>query len=423
MELRINPNPPLVMHVDLNSCFATVCQQAFIHLRSKPLVIAAYATNSGCVVSPSIEAKRLGIKVGMTVRDAKLIFPQVLVRTPDPPLVRDVHMKLKHIFADYTPSVTPKSIDEPVLEFAKMEKILKTPLTQIGIQIKSRLRAEIGEWISCSIGIGTNRFLAKTAAGLKKPDGLDVIDSKNLSEILEKLELTDLPGINTRFQARLNLVGIRTPLDFLRAPLFVLQKQVFQSIVGYHWYLRLRGYELDDVEYGRKSFGHEYSLAKKTTNEASLHALLMKLSEKTGRRLRGQGFVGGGIHLAIVWIDGTFWHQAKKSHLPLFSTQEIFRHALLIFNSRPYTQKKVSRLSVSCYDLSKSDRSQLSLFDSSDAEKKVAIALDKINDKWGEFTVTSALMLGTDDEVIDRISFGGVKDLVDLYTKSHDISP
>ena len=149
-----NPSPPTVMHIDLNSCFATVEQQANMHLRGKPLVIAAYTTPSGCVVSPSIEAKRYGIRVGMTVRDAKLLCKEVAVRTPDPPLVRDVHIKFKKIFKDYSPNVYPKSIDEAVIDFTGMEHYLKRSLIEIGTEIKQRLRSEIGEWISCSIGIG-----------------------------------------------------------------------------------------------------------------------------------------------------------------------------------------------------------------------------------------------------------------------------
>jgi DNA polymerase-4 len=91
------------------------------------------------------------------------------------------------------------------------------------------MKAEIGEWITCNIGIGTNRFLAKTAAGLHKPDGLDVITHRNLEVVYGQLELTDFCGINVRYEARLNAWGIFTPLDFLSAPLWQLHKQVFAA--------------------------------------------------------------------------------------------------------------------------------------------------------------------------------------------------
>ena len=140
--------------------------------------------------------------------------------------------------------------------------------------------------MKCNVGIGTNRFLAKTAASLHKPDGLDVITHKNLEEVYNSLKLTDLCGINTRFEARLNAYGIFTPLQFFHAPLQKLKKQVFRSILGYYWYLRLRGHEIDAVDFGRKSFGNSYALRQQTAEQKKLSPLLMKLCEKTGRRLR-----------------------------------------------------------------------------------------------------------------------------------------
>ena len=415
MELQINRNNPMIMHIDLNSCFATVEQQANMHLRGKPIVVAAYATPSGCVVSPSIEAKRFGIKVGMTVRDARLLCKDVAVRTPDPPLVRDVHIKFKKIFKDYSPNVYPRSIDEAVIDFTDMESYLNRSLIEIGREIKQRLRSEIGEWISCSIGIGTNRFLAKTAASLKKPDGLEVITDKNLRDIYKRLNLVDLCGINKRFEARLNAQGIFTPLEFLDAPLPLLKNQVFQSIVGYYWYLRLRGWEIDDVIFARKSYGQDYALGKATKDPHEIAQIMMKLCEKMGRRLRKAGKAALGIHVACLYIDGTFWHRGRKFQTEMLTTFELYRKALYVFNQQP-ERKTVAKLSVSCYDLIPSKKSQASLFDfPEEKERKVSVALDAINDKYGEYVITPGLLLGMKDLVIDRIAFGGVKELEDLY--------
>src|SRR6266480_362422 len=105
LNLPLNKNEPRIMHVDLNSCFATCEQQASPLLRGKPLVVAAYTTPNGCVVAPSIEAKKLGIKTGMTVRDARVIYPKVIVRPPDPQKYRAIHLQFKKIFQDYSPDV------------------------------------------------------------------------------------------------------------------------------------------------------------------------------------------------------------------------------------------------------------------------------------------------------------------------------
>ena len=97
-------------------------------------------------------------------------------------------------------------------------------LGHIGKEIKKRFREEIGEWMKCSIGVGTNRFLAKLAASLHKPDGLDVIDHANVLDVYSRVKLLDLNGINTKFQARLNASGIFTPMEFYQTPLELLKK-------------------------------------------------------------------------------------------------------------------------------------------------------------------------------------------------------
>ncbi|NMB83908.1 hypothetical protein GYA28_01315 [Candidatus Roizmanbacteria bacterium] len=415
MNLQLNRNPPLVMHIDLNSCFATVTQQAFPHLRGKPLVMAAYNSPHGCILAPSIEAKRLGIKTGMRVMEAKLICKDIIVRTTDTTLVRDVHMRFKKICNDYSISVTPKSIDEVVIDFNPMKKNLKKSLTDIAKEIKMRLKKEIGEWIVASVGIGTNRFLAKTGASLHKPDGLDVITYKNLKGVYAGLKLTDLHGINTRFEARLNINGIFTPLQFLDGSLFLLKNQVFKSICGYHWYKRLRGWEVDDIDFKRKSFGQDYALKKQTANPEELAKIMMKLCEKMGRRLRRSGCSAQGIHVAIIYNDHTVWHRGRLMSKEMYATMELFRGAQLILNQQP-KRGVVAKLSVSCYGFAPSKKIQMNLFDRGESKiRKVSDALDTINNKYGEFVITPALMLGMNDTVVDRIAFGGVKELEDIY--------
>lgn len=415
MELQVNKNDPLIMHVDLNSCFATVQQQAYPHLRGKPIVIAAYMTPNGCVLAPSIEAKRLGIKTAMTVREAKLICPTVIVRPSDPLLTRDVHIKFRNICRDYTPNVVPKSIDELVLDFHGMERI-NPNLVSIGRELKQRFRKEIGEWISCNVGISTNRFLAKLAASLHKPDGLDVITHQNLLTIYSQTDLIDLNGINTRYQARLNACGILTPIEFLNASVPTLRSRVFQSIVGWYWYLRLRGYEIDDVEFKRKSYGQDYALAKHTADPRELGRLLMKLCEKMGRRIRKAGKAALGMHIGLLYTDGTYWHRARQVTTEMYTTHELYVKAMWLLNQQP-AKKSVSHLSVSCYDLTPFTTSQPELFDTESSKlRKVAEAVDKMNDRYGEYVVTPAIMMGMDDLVLDRISFGAVKELEDLYS-------
>ena len=400
------------MHVDLNSCFATIEQQANPLLRGKPIVVAAYNSPNGCVVAPSIEAKIFGIKTGMTVRDARLLCPGVIVRTPDPAKYRYVHLQFRKIFGDFSPDVTPLSIDEAVIDLTQTLPLFKGTVLDIGRQIKRRFREEIGEWMRCSIGVSTNRFLAKLAASLKKPDGFEIIDHSNVLSVYEQIKLLDLSGINTRYQARLNAQGIFTPVEFYNAPLPLLKNQVFKSINGYYWYLRLRGWEIDAVDFKRKSFGNMYALGKQTRDPRELARLLMKLCEKTGRRLRRAGFSARGVHVACVYTDLSWWHQGRKFDVPAYTTSEIYVKALRLLNASECA-KTVRNLAVSVYELIPSTDEQLGLFSS--PSHRVSEAMDRINDRWGEFVVTPALMMGMDDVILDRISFGGMKDLREMY--------
>ena len=118
ISLNFNRRPSSIMHIDLNSCFASVEQQANPFLRYKPIAVAAYDTPNGCIVAASIEAKRLGIKVGLRVKEGRLLCPDLIVRTPDSDKYRAVHIALKKLLSDYTPKIVPKSIDEFVLDFS-----------------------------------------------------------------------------------------------------------------------------------------------------------------------------------------------------------------------------------------------------------------------------------------------------------------
>lgn len=405
MKLSINSIEPLVMHIDLNSCFATVCQQAYRNLRGKPLVIGAYETPKAIILAPSIEAKRFGIKTGMPVYEAYELCPSLIVRQPDTGLIRDVHVKFRAICECYSPDVAPKSIDEVVIDFTHTRHVEKRDLSDVGTEIKRRLREEVGDYLKCNVGIATNRFLAKVAASLHKPDGLDSINHKNLLDVYRSISLLDLPGINVRYQARLNTQGIFTPMDFYHASFMSLKRGVFQSIVGYHWYMRLRGWEVDGIEFKRRTVGQQYALGKKTNNPRELSRILMKLCEKMGRRLRRKGYVAYGIHVGCAQADGTYWHTGRKTHHAIYTTHELYREAQYILNKRP-PEPIVTRLSVHCYDIEHPVGSQATFFDMEEKKRKVAGALDTINNRYGEYTITPALMMNMDKTVIDRIAFG-----------------
>lgn len=411
INLSFNPKPPTIMHIDLNSCFATIEQQANPRLRGKPVAVAAYDSPAGCIVAPSVEAKRYGITVGMRVKDGKMLCPGLIVVTPDPWKYRNVHIQFRKLLANYTDNATPKSIDEFVLNFEGFPALNKG-IVNVAREIKLKIKKEIGDWLTVSVGIGPNRFLAKTGAGLNKPDGLDVIDKNNFLDIYSKLRLVNLCGIKTKNAIRLNNMSIFNVLDFYNASIQKL-KAAFQSIVGYYWYVRLHGWEIDDVEFSRHSYGNSFALPKPLITAEELAPILQKLTEKTGMRMRRAGYVARGVHLAIVYRDHNFWHRGLTLPDHIFDSRDIYKTAFKLLNLSPY-RSPVRDLAVSCFNLEKVKDMQLSLLEDQIKKRSLVTAIDKVNERWGNFVITPGKMMGISELVVDRVAFGGVKELEEI---------
>lgn len=410
--LAFNSNPSTILHIDLNSCFATIEQQANPLLRGKPIAVAAYTTPNGCILAPSIEAKRFGVKTGMRVKEGKALCPPLIVLSPDPWKYRNVHLALRRLLSEYTVDLVPKSIDEFVLNLAGYLPLKDSPckvMHRVAMEIKQRIKREIGEWLTVSIGIAPNRFLAKVASSLHKPDGLDEINKDNFWNVYSSLRLTDLPYIKMRNAARLNRMGIFTVLDFYNAPLWKL-KAAFKSINGYYWYTRLRAWEIDDVAFSRRSYGNSYALPKPLLTPEELSPILAKLVTKMSARVRRAGYKVKGIHLAILYRDWSFWHKGISFQREFFDTRDIYKQAYRLLCSSPI-KKPVRNLSVTSFNLINHSGLQLQLFEDVEKKEELTQAIDKVNERWGDFVIAPARMLGTQNLVPDRIAFGGVKEL------------
>src|SRR5664279_2786812 len=154
MEMPINTSIPLLMHIDLNSCFAIIEQQANPLIRHKPVAIAAYDTPRGMVIASSSEAKALGIKLGVNVREARLLSRDVIVLIPDPEKYFDAHRRFKKVLLNYTNSVTPKSVDEFVVDFRGSAAIRNgKSLEEVGYEIKADIKESLGEYVTVNVGI------------------------------------------------------------------------------------------------------------------------------------------------------------------------------------------------------------------------------------------------------------------------------
>lgn len=376
------------MYLDINSCFATIEQQANPFLRGKPIAVAAFNSPNGCILASSVEAKRLGIKTGMRVKEGKGIYPGLLVLTPDPWKYRYVHQKLKNLLLKYSPEVFPKSIDEFVL---KPQVICS--MQNVACEIKKRIKQEIGEWITVSIGISTNRYLAKIASNLQKPDGLVEINKSNYLDIYSKLKLTDLTGIKERNALRLNLIGIYSVLDF------------YNSRRDLYWYQRLRGYEVDDFVSKRASFGNSVAIGRSITSFEEVKPILSNLVEKMSRRLRMGGYKAYGVHLALFYKNGSFWHKGESFENLIFSSKDFFKRAVTLLKETS-CKLPVGNIAVSAFNLVKTNSLQLEIFEDVEKKDELTAAVDEINERWGDFVVKPAVILKSKQEILDRIAFG-----------------
>lgn len=405
----VNTESANIMHIDLNSCFATVEQQAHPSLRGRPIGITNRLSKHCCVIACSYEAKALGIRVGTRLDEAQALCPDFIMLQSDPPKYHHVYQKLVAIMQDYSPKIQMKSIDEGIIDFhGTREHINTRSLEDIGREIKLRLRMDVGSWMKCNIGIAPNRFLAKLAAGLHKPDGMDRIDHRNLRAVLSGLTLTDLPGIAEMYQARLNAAGIMTPLDFLDASSDTLRRFVFHSINGEHWYNRLHGWEPDDIETRLGNVGRQFAMDQATADEKVLLPRFHYLCQTTGMKLRYRGVDARGI---MVWCDfqsGESFGLRKMFRSTFYTDQEVYRRALLLFNQRP-KHMIVTRMGITCYQLTPSTRSQVSLLEDVNKAEWLTTAIDDINERYGSFTVSYGTALEGKNIVKQKIPFGSTQ--------------
>jgi DNA polymerase-4 len=316
----------------------------------------------------------------------------------------------------------------------------------VGAEIKQRIKREVGEWLTCSVGIAQNKFMAKLAADMQKPDGLSIIWRDQLAEIYKHKQLTDLWGISHGWQKRLARLNITSPLQLLDYPVQNLISLFGKP--GFFLWQRVNGLEEDVIvssdypsllgEGGRrpgeveliyelnspspvaprhpppkgeeqmekkqspKSFGHSWVLNFRTTDKERLKIVILRLAEKASRRMRAAGFVALGIYLSVRLTDGDGYHRSKKLNFEIETGIQAYEQALKIWQNWEF-KLPVMHVAVGFTYLSQRCR-QLELF--SDKYSSLTPVLDSLNDKYGEFTVRSGLLTDTKDFAPDAIAFG-----------------
>ncbi|PIR96901.1 MAG: hypothetical protein COT91_04255 [Candidatus Doudnabacteria bacterium CG10_big_fil_rev_8_21_14_0_10_41_10] len=433
----------IIFHIDMNSYFATVEQQANPHLRGRPVGVCEHL--GGIIIAASVEAKMLGIGTGTPVWEARKIYPKIVLLKVDPPKVRFITERFLKIFSDYTDLVERYSIDEAFLDFGIKTKILKdtchpgldpgstrarkdpdcnqddstiwSDAILVALEIKQRIRREIGEWLTCSVGIGPNKLIAKIASNLQKPDGLTVVRPQDIEELYDKLSLTDIPGINVRMQARLSAHGIYTVKDLSRYPESKLRAEF--GLVGHYLkqlgnFKSTRGIVLPGDE-PVKSMGHAFTMSRASSDVREIEALIFKLSEKVARRLRQRNMWGSVVSCYVRFAKEKVPFSQRREPSQNFGRSHrikdfindgrlISREAIKIFNSSGI-KAPVRMIGISVSGLVENFLDE-PLFRRYKKSQWALDAMDKVNDKYGEFTLRRAALLDAKHLAGDTVGFG-----------------
>lgn len=417
---------PLIVHLDMNSYFASVEQQANPTLRGRPLGVCSYLQEYGCVIAASIEAKRMGIKVGMNVKTAREKVPSAVFVENDPDKYRAVTSRVFSMLHELTDKIEHYSIDEAFLDLTGWYRD-EAEVAWAMTRVRRRITDEVGDWLRCSIGIAPTRFLAKTASDMEKPNGLVIINHDNLDEMLARLDLEDVCGIGPRIRKRLERMGLHTLLDVKRYPVGNLMQQFGKY--GYFLHCKLHGIEVEHLaapdEALPKSVGHSYCVPMRVNREGKVPAVLARLTERAGRRMRSLGQLAGTVSVAVGFREqgfalpsGPFWTPLAGEggtvyvHLdePADDSFTLVGTALDLLND-VWRGRPVSFLAVTLSNLSlpngqgRLDDGHLSWRSEHDRRVRASQMVDKIRDRYGDEAIMLGSMMGLGDEAPDRIGF------------------
>jgi len=397
-------NKNIILHIDMNSYFASVEQQANPFLRGRAVGVCAYLSPGGCIIASSMEAKKKGIKTGCIVREAKKLDPSIVLLENEPAKYRSTTKRIFNILSDYTDTVEPYSIDEAFLDLSGfVESWEKAEL--VGREIQARIKKEVGSWLNSSVGISWTRWLAKFTSDLApKKDILQISTKMDLNEILQGRALQDAWGINKRMERRLRVLGIKNLWDLKHFS----SARIKQALGWYGYYLwaNVNGEEVSRVNRGApesKTVGHSYCIPKKTKEKKYLDGVLYKLCEKTGRRLRDSDREAQGINIFFAYTRGGGVGKSWKTGAKMFTTEEIYSPAGRYLENINLLMP-VRMVAISVFRLSPVS-SQMSFFEDNLGQKDLSRALDNINTKYGEYTVVKGRMFNTDNIARDRIGF------------------
>tara|TARA_B100000073_G_scaffold237239_1_gene198550 strand:- start:408 stop:1658 length:1251 start_codon:yes stop_codon:yes gene_type:complete len=383
------------LYLDLNSYFASVEQQLQPKLRNKPIAIVPTITDATCAIAASYEAKSYGIKTGTMIYEAKRLCPKLICIQANHENYVTYHHKILEEIDKYIPIEIIASIDEVACRLMGTQH-QENEARKLAIMIKKGIQKNIGKYIRCSIGIAPNRFLAKTASNLEKPDGLQVLYNTDVPERIKHFKLSDLTGIGKAMENRLIKSGILSIKELYEISPKHMRK-IWGNVQGEKFWYMLRGVEIAETKTTRKTIGHSHVLEPKWRPKELAEKVMHRLLLKAASRLRRMEYYSSQMILSFKTEEGIKL-SGRRNFYRTSNNNKLLKEAIKIWKylNKQKKIRRVKKISVTLYNLQKKTDIHPELFDKIDENnlskikrfERLSITMDTINARFGRDSIT-----------------------------------
>jgi len=380
-----------ILHVDMDAFYASVEQRDNPQLRGKSVVVGG-GSNRGVVAAASYEVRKFGVRSAMSMTDARRRCPDLIRVAPRMSHYQAISRQIFEVFREFTPVVEGLSLDEAFLDVTASRNLLGT-----GVEIARQIKAAIRERTSlaASVGVAENKLVAKIASDLDKPDGLTVINADNVTEKLDPLPVSVIPGIGRQTLARLQQINIHSIADLRLAP-----DRDLESVFGrFAQRTRERAAGIDNrsvvASREEKSISAEETYDVDLNVRGDMETELLRLAETTARRLRKATLQAGTIQIKIRQSDFQTFTRQKSLQPPVNNTDQIYHVAceLLGIWLEEHPGTRIRLLGVGGSKLSPAEQRDLFDVDEGPTTNAVDQTVDDIRDRFGSLSVGRARTL------------------------------
>jgi DNA polymerase-4 len=409
--------PLTALFIDCDSYFASVEQHLDPGLRGRPVGVAPVMAETSCCIAASYEAKAFGVKTGTRISDARHLCPGIAIVESKPSEYIKVHHQVIAAVEDCIHVEAVLSIDEM---WAWLPYNLRDPGTveEIGRKIKATVARDVSPFVKVSIGAGPNKYLAKMASKMRKPDGLFIIEGRQLPEILHPLKLRDFTGIGRSMEMRLNAAGIYT-VESLCAASKPALRNAWNGVLGDRLWHLLRGDEIPDLVSARKTLGHSHVLPPQSRQPEQAWPILCKLLHKACERLRSHGLLAGALTLQLGYLRSGSWG-AQIPTAETDSTITLIRLLNRLWRDRPEPNGLLLQVGVVLSQLCETANFTPQLFQGgadatapgdTDKHRRLDSTLDQLRARYGRSVVYFGNVQENRESAPMRISFTHIPDM------------